>query len=1057
MARQWRSPLPDLVGLVDFAAGAGSRTDPAAVVRPEAVVARMLDAMGNEKDLGADGFGSGTDKLDALGRRTLTQRDVNGNPIQIESADGTVADIAYDRRGNIIGVTAAVGHSEERTMEMEYQDATGLVSRFVDETGETLFERDGSGNLLGSTNAAGGQRAMAYDERGLLLSETDQEGNTTEFSYDGLGNLETITDPAGTILRLSRDGAGNIIAITEAEGTPAERTSRLRYDGLNRVLAAEDASGQTATFTYDEAGNLVERIDRAGRALGLTYDGMNRVVGVSHPLYGDWGFAYDNNGRMTEWTDPMGGVHRGQYDVAGRLLQVDDASGNQTQYTYDALNRPLGLVGPGGNETRFERDRLGRIIARANPLGQRVQYRYDSQDNLVQRVNARGQTIDYTYDAIGRLVRVETPDDTIDWTYDGEGNLLAVEDSDSRVVYSYDALSRITQVSTEDKGHQPEVVLTHSYNPLGNRIGLADSEGGQITYGYDALNRMTAVTAPSAAAVALEYNDSGFPTRLDFPNGVEATYTYDSLSRVMQLRHGADGTDPLLDLHYAYNGIGDFASVSDGDQAQVFTYDALEQLEAAGTTGTPETYSYDQAGNRRSSHLSENYTHDGANRLLDDDDFTYTYDADGNLTAKTAKVGGATTTYTYDALGKLVQIDLPDDGKVTYRYDGLGRRIEKVVNQQTSRYVYDDKQLLLEYDGNNQLVARYIYGQLVDQLLLIERGGQVYSVHADHLGSIRQISDGSGAAVNRYAYDAFGNFVLHQEAVANPFGFTGREWDSESGLYFFRARYYDPQAGRFVSEDPLGLDSGDTNGYRYVFNSPVNGVDSEGLAGPAGAAVGAVLGGLFNGLSAALDPDKDWGDVALATAVGAGAGALGGAVCNPVLAGALVGAATEVGNSAVEALVDPDPCRPFFSLDTAGRVVLSGALGALGGRLGQSVARGAQASANGTALATALRRPESGQLLSRSLDDVANIVSQNGDDAARQLLAQARIRASGGLENLSQADQSRAMRLLGEAVDATADAIRRRGQLEGLARGGVAGKGVKFVAGRLVASGCDCD
>ena len=187
------------------------------------------------------------------------------------------------------------------------------------------------------------------------------------------------------------------------------------------------------------------------------------------------------------------------------------------------------------------------------------------------------------------------------------------------------------------------------------------------------------------------------------------------------------------------------------------------------------------------------------------------------------------TTYTWDAQNQLIRIDFPGGGVATYRYDAFGRRIEKNVNGTVTRFVYDRLNIIAEFDGSDNLIARYTHGPFVDQPLVMDRGGQNFYFHADHLGSIAAVTDSVGIVVNEYAYDGYGNFSQRSEGVENPYGFTGRYFDVESGLYYYRARYYDPATGRFLSEDPLNFGGADTNFYRYVRNNPTNLKDPLGL------------------------------------------------------------------------------------------------------------------------------------------------------------------------------------------------------------------------------------
>ena len=294
------------------------------------------------------------------------------------------------------------------------------------------------------------------------------------------------------------------------------------------------------------------------------------------------------------------------------------------------------------------------------------------------------------------------------------------------------------------------------------------------------------------------------------------------------------GANPAFaSLGYTYNSVGNILAILDQvnpSETRSYTYDALQRLTTGGTTANGESYDYDLVGNRTSSFLSTTHHHDDLNRLLEDDQFTYTYDNNGNLTAKTNKANPtAVTTYHWDAQDQLIQIDRPDSTTLTYKYDGLGRRIEKNVAGTITRYVYDGADIVLEYDGSNTFVARYSHGDQVDQPLLLQKAGQgFFSYHSNHQGSITHLTDSSGTIANSYVYDSYGRRLAVAESVIQPFSYTGREYDGESGLYYYRARYFDANTGRFLSEDPIGFAGQDQNLYRYVLNNPINFNDSEG-------------------------------------------------------------------------------------------------------------------------------------------------------------------------------------------------------------------------------------
>jgi RHS repeat-associated protein len=323
-------------------------------------------------------------------------------------------------------------------------------------------------------------------------------------------------------------------------------------------------------------------------------------------------------------------------------------------------------------------------------------------------------------------------------------------------------------------------------------------------------------------------NSAARLSSITFPNGVVSTYGYDLQGRLDNISYDL-GAATLASFGYGFNAVGNITQIAEIGLTRNFTYDPLQRLTSGGTAGAPESYDYDAEGNRTTSHLSASYLTDDANRLLSDDTYTYNYDANGNLTSKTEFVGGATTTFTYDAQDQLVRIDHPDASVTTYSYDALGRRIEKDVSGTVTRYVYDGTSILLEYDGGNVLQSRYSHGNSIDQPLAVERGGSLAYYQTDHLGSVRQLTNVAGTVVNSYDYDSYGRIESAVEGVAQPFRFTGREFDAESGNYYYRARYYDPATGRFLAEDPLAFSAGDSNFYRYAVNNPTRFVDPLGL------------------------------------------------------------------------------------------------------------------------------------------------------------------------------------------------------------------------------------
>jgi RHS repeat-associated protein len=313
-----------------------------------------------------------------------------------------------------------------------------------------------------------------------------------------------------------------------------------------------------------------------------------------------------------------------------------------------------------------------------------------------------------------------------------------------------------------------------------------------------------------------------------------------------------------------------------------YTYDKIYELtQVTQGTNTTESYSFDPVGNRTSSLAIPSYTVNSSNELTSDSNASYTYDNNGNTLTEANSTG--TTSYAWDFENRLTQVTLPNSGgTVTFTYDPFGRRIEKVSPTATSIFVYDGDNLVETVNGSGGEVASYAQGQNIDEPLAMDRSGTIDYYEQDGLGSVTSLTATNGSVAQSYTYDSFGNQTASSGSLTNYFRYTGREFDKETNLYYYRARYYDPTSGRFLSEDPSRFNT-DFDFYRYVFDNPVDFGDPLGLQGSTGGNANTWTAGEIGswtiGPAPNYLPPPNLGDAK--TSIGA-ACALNGDMCNSV-------------------------------------------------------------------------------------------------------------------------------------------------------------------------------
>lgn len=850
--------------------------------------------------------------VDPEGRIRTVLYDPATNTTRFTEKDEGVWAYRYD---TTLGVLTEKTDPLGKTTRYEYDSRSNLTKKTEPDGTFTGYTYDGNDNVLTVTDPSGGVTAYAYNALNLVTSVTDARGKTTSYGYDQRGNLTSVTDPTGGTAQYQYDARGNATKITD----PLGNMTHFSYDAAGNLASVTDPEGNTTQLAYDVLGNVTSRTDALGNKTQFQYDNLNRLINLTDPLGHVTRFVYDARGNRTSVADANGNATQFAYNSQDQVTRITDALGNVTTLTYGGAACPgcgggvdklTAVTDAKGQRTAYEYDPAGRLIKETDPLGNVTTYAYDFRGNLATKTNPDGKTSTYAYDASNRLIRRQHPDGSItQYGYDVAGNMTYAGNQHIAYQFEYDANNRIAVVTDSNAR-----TLRYQYDLSGRRTSMTTPDGGTVHYSYTAnsqLAHISTIEGNKTNIHAYRYDAMNRRTQRELPNGTKTLYRYDANSRLMEIAHKGPRNRIVGEIKYTHDNVGNRIEKTIDHETIRYGYDPIYRLTQAETIGrgrkslhghVDEAYAYDPVGNRITGpKMHDVYSHDAANELLTDRHHQYVYDPNGNLIRKTRtyhKGQNRTMEFVYDDDNRLVRVTIRKNHKtreITYTYDPFGRRISKTISRdeieedgedgndrgdmgsdnrcedgnkdhpRTTTYLYDGSSIILEYNQRNEVARRYLHGPNIDEPLSVTEikrhrrhdTQETYYYHADGLGSVTGLTDDRGHVVQRYEYDSFGNIRQHVNRIRQPYTFTGREYDDETGLYFHRARYYDPQIGRFINRDPIGFAARDvnlyayvdsvgkpfrieTNLYAYASNNPVNLIDPEGLQGqlPPGAGIG---------------------------------------------------------------------------------------------------------------------------------------------------------------------------------------------------------------------------
>lgn len=755
--------------------------------------------------------------------------DVDGKLLSILDPNGRGIKFHYSRTGFL----EAIEDTQKHKISFEYFQ-NRLVAVINPIGRKTKYYYDNNGNLVRVTDVLGNETKYVYDERHRLVESSKPNGRHTYFEYDTSGRI---------LSRFNNDGANRI---------------EYQYDETNSSIKIVDALNHEMTYFFNNLGRIARILDSAGSNWQYDWDKNGNLISITDPKSNRYSLTYDERGNVLSLTDPLGNTTYFTYDpFYNKFTSVTDAEGNTVTFRYDHLGNLIAAIDALGNISQYEYDGQGNLIRIRDALNRVIEYLYDGRNqlkmiiypddstaeytfdeigNIVSRTKRNGQIIKYIYDWLNRLTKITYPDGSqVTFSYDSLGNVvLTRDDNTGMTLYIYDKIGRLLQILLPDGKS-----INYKYDQMGNLVALTYPNGETLLYEYDNLNRLVRITVPSSDQIfEYTYDSSGRRARLDFPNGNYTIYNYDTAGRLVLLTTRNASDEVLSNYFYQYDQVVNRVSTITPEGKQSFIYDPAYQLtQVTYPDGRDIAYHYDPLGNRTL--VDDNgeraeYIINKLNQYIQVDGARYEYDSNGNLIRRVDSEG--MTLYSYDDEDRLDGISYPDGTTIEYKYDSFGRRIEKSVNGQITRYIYEGNRVIMETDNSGKVLATYIWGIGLDELLAFKRANIWYYCHLDGQGSVVSITDTHGRVLESYYYDPYGQPTILDDnrdisdrtLVGNPYLFTGRRFDVMSNLYFYRARYYDPKLGRFLSPDHAAS-LYDVNYYIYVFNNPINFNDPLGL------------------------------------------------------------------------------------------------------------------------------------------------------------------------------------------------------------------------------------